>query len=484
MVERPPNFKRSVKQALNDWGNTTAAPGEPWLPLLLLRRQRTETAVPPNHPLPLRYWLDSILHDGLQEVARQNEELATVLNLRFLSGCSLEATAEKMAISPATTSRYQEQALTRLANILWQQEQSLRQNRRHEIEGRLEKPTYHDNKLFGVEELAGDLLALLRREDAPWLISLAGLGGIGKTSLADFVVRQVVPTFQFYDVIWLRLDHPTIHGRSRSPQQLLQTLFLQLSARVLPAQAAQWPQPEQAARLRQRLKEDRHLVVIDNLEEDADLSLLLPHLHDWANPSKFLLTTRAQPQEETAVYTRELGEISRKAAAQLMRHHAQKIGLPHHSHIGPAEIDAIYERTGGNPLAIKLVVGMLKGAPPAAAIANLQTSRTQGIQKMYRRIYRQAWRYLSEPARRLLSVMPLVSENAATAVYIQNLCGLAGDQFWPAVEELRQRSLIEVRGSLHEPLYGIHRLTATFLGSGGGGGFGDGVVDLQNRPTG
>jgi len=34
---------------------------------------------------------------------------------------------------------------------------------------------------------------------------------------------------------------------------------------------------------------------------------------------------------------------------------------------------------------------------------------------------------------------------------------------WRAVEELRQRSLLEVRGGLHEKQYRVHPLTNSFL---------------------
>ncbi|MFO7540094.1 MAG: NB-ARC domain-containing protein [Chloroflexota bacterium] len=465
MADHPADFKKTVKQAVEDWGNTVSPPAKLWSQMLLLRQQQAEATVPLDHPLTPRLLLNCVLENGLQVLGQQNKDYEAVLRTRFIDKCSIVAASEALAIATATVSRYQEQGLELLADIVWQQELRLRANWQHVIEGRLEKPTYSDNKLFGVDELAAKLKAYLTQNEAPWLISLVGLGGIGKTSLADFMVRQLIPTFHFYDMVWLRLAHPTIHGRSRSPQQALQTLSLQLTERVLPNQAAALTQAEQAIRLRQRLKEERYLIVVDNLEEDADLSLLLPYLHDLAQPSKFLLTTRAQPQGETAVFTQELGEISRQAAAQLIRHHAQTIGLLPYAEIGETEINAIYERTGGNPLAIKLVVGMLKAVPPPVAIANLQANRTHNVKKMYRRIYRQTWGYLSEPARQVLRAMPLVGEAVAPIDYIQHLCGLDDDRFWPAIQELRQRSLIEVRGSLNEPLYGIHRLTDTFLRS-------------------
>ena len=59
--------------------------------------------------------------------------------------------------------------------------------------------------------------------------------------------------------------------------------------------------------------------------------------------------------------------------------------------------------------------------------------------------------------------MPLVAEPGALPEQMLTISGLPEGKFWPAVTELVSRSLLEVRGTLHERRYGIHRLTETFL---------------------
>jgi hypothetical protein len=61
--------------------------------------------------------------------------------------------------------------------------------------------------------------------------------------------------------------------------------------------------------------------------------------------------------------------------------------------------------------------------------------------------------------------MPLVAESGGEPAYLQAVSGLAGGDFWLAVQELRDRSLLEVRGALDEKRYGIHRLTHSFVRS-------------------
>ncbi|MEZ4645485.1 MAG: hypothetical protein R3E31_22590 [Chloroflexota bacterium] len=78
-------------------------------------------------------------------------------------------------------------------------------------------------------------------------------------------------------------------------------------------------------------------------------------------------------------------------------------------------------------------------------------------------IYWQTWRTLSPQAQALLQAMPLLSEMGGSTEYLQTISGLTETEIWPALQELRSRSLLEVHGSLQQRRYGIHRLTETFL---------------------
>jgi hypothetical protein len=119
--------------------------------------------------------------------------------------------------------------------------------------------------------------------------------------------------------------------------------------------------------------------------------------------------------------------------------------------------------TGGNPLAIKLVVSLAAVLPLAQSLADLVKGQPGPIEDLYRRIYWRAWHTLSSEARALLQAMPLVAELGATIQQMQAISGLAERQLLPAILELVARSLLEVRGPAWDKLYGIHRLTESFL---------------------
>ncbi len=112
---------------------------------------------------------------------------------------------------------------------------------------------------------------------------------------------------------------------------------------------------------------------------------------------------------------------------------------------------------------LKLAVGLIAVQPLDDLLRDLRERKTPTIDDLYRHIYWQVWQLLSANARQLLQAMPLVAESGGAPDYLRALSGLAETDLWPALQELRHCSLLEVRGTLQEKRYGIHRLTETFL---------------------
>jgi hypothetical protein len=207
------------------------------------------------------------------------------------------------------------------------------------------------------------------------------------------------------------------------------------------------------------------LVVIDNLEAEADAIALLSYLQSLTNPSKFVLTMRAHPQGQIGVFHVPLSELSFAEAAQLIREHAQSARLRGLAGMTEEEAAAIYRVTGGNPLAIKLVIGLTTRLPIRYVLNDLIHVQSAETEEMYRHIYWQAWRSLTREARTLLEAMPVAAAVGITLEQLLAISGLTQRQLGLAIKELTDCSLLEVRGTAWETRYGIHRLTETFLHS-------------------
>jgi hypothetical protein len=139
------------------------------------------------------------------------------------------------------------------------------------------------------------------------------------------------------------------------------------------------------------------------------------------------------------------------------------MGLTDLSAITLADAKAIYDRVGGNPLALKLVVSLAAVQPLAHILKDLEQIHPGAVEDLYRHIYWKAWRSLSPAAQTLLQAMPLITDAGALPEQLQALSGLSEMELWPSISELWSRSLLEIRGALHEKRYSIHRLTETFL---------------------
>jgi hypothetical protein len=459
MVINQEALEAAVHEALSGWHAQAGPPKTALDDLLLVQTRQAELARDGN-PLALRLAANYVLWEALALLERHDETAAHVLRWRFPDNNTLLQVANRLNVSEHTVSRLQRAALSSLAALLVTEEMELRQGRIQEQEALLPPPSY--TRLFGVEERRDQLATELGAASGPGVVALVGIGGIGKTALADAVTRDLIQAFAFEDVFWLRYEARTMSGQALSAEHAFDALLMDLVGHLGLGSGA----TSSAARLvavRQHLKGTLALVIIDNLESEAVADYFLDHLLGLAGPSKFLLTTRTHPPGQAAVRQFSLPELSPENASRLLRHHATEIGATVAAAATDEEIGRIYAVTGGNPLALKLVVGLLDLLPLGHVLADLAHSRGGAVEELYRHIYWQTWRTLSEPARRLLQAMPLVAESGGEPDYLKALSQLDDDSFWSALQQLRSRSLLEVRGTLAEKRYGIHRLTETFV---------------------
>jgi hypothetical protein len=297
----------------------------------------------------------------------------------------------------------------------------------------------------------------------PLATGLGGIGGIGKTALADAAAREVIRRFHFEQVIWLRAAGSRADSAPASAAPRFEHLLLQLAEALWPNPAGSGAPTESAQRLRQALKAQPYLIIVDNLETQADLAYLSEQFGAWAAPSKFLFTSRARLAGNASVFALSLDELPVEAALALLRHQAHVVGQADLALAPAAQLEPIYQVVGGNPLALRLVIGLTLIQPLPQILSDLRKSRPGEIESLYRHVYWKAWQALTLPARALLQAMPLIAEPGALPTQLCAISQLTEEHLWSAITELATRSLLEVRGTAWERRYGIHRLTETFL---------------------
>lgn len=448
------DWKTAVHTALNAWNQIDGNSQDFLDNLLLVQESRADTSA--FTPVSLRLATNKVLLKCLEELAQHDQTSAEILRRRYLDGETVQAVANQNHLGRHQFMRRQRKAIAALTKVILSKETAVRDEQARLIEAQLLPPSY--GLLFGTEAWVAELEALLLRPEAPWIVALTGLGGIGKTSLANAAARQIIRHFYFKQLVWLSLDASA--ERQKRPVTLrYEDVLAQLAAKVCP----QLPPPsQQELAVTQMLKAFPHLVIIDNLETEPD-SELLTRLHALANPSQFLLTSRIRPSSPVGVYNFPLTELPEDDALALLRYQAGITGASDLANAPDTTLQAILEKVGGNPLALKLVAGLSFDLAVPQILNTLIQVNVPEVNNMYQHIYWRLWQILSEDAKKLLEIMPLSSTEGMGQAQLLAVSALPKAQLLTAIQELSRRSLLEVRSTPNEKRYAIHSLTQTFL---------------------
>ncbi len=323
-------------------------------------------------------------------------------------------------------------------------------------------------RLFGVERHVRKLASLLQDDSGPRLVSIEGLGGIGKTALAQ-AVAELISQEEGFDGIywisarqrWLDLEGAvrSVPRAARSLSDIISRLAVQLGVEYVDGLSVR----EKAARLRPVLEAVPSLVVVDNLETVEETDSLLPIVAEMAGNSRFLLTTRHSVARYPFVFRFVVPELSLAAARSLFVAELERRGRP--LGVDSAAFKEVYAVVGGLPLALKLTAGQVSRLPLRVVLENLTRGTGEGHAALYAYIYRRTWMMLDDAARRLLLSMLWVSTEGETIRWLQDMSGLTEEEFFPALAQLQEFSLLETTGSLDAPAFHLHRLTGAFLRS-------------------
>jgi hypothetical protein len=412
--------------------------------------------------------MQTIFLEALTVLVGQHPQEVKFLQLRYLQGKPPATVAHELDVADSTQYRLRKPAFGLLAKVLAEADERAAIDYRRRIEHRLEPTTA--TELFGRAVPLQTLLPILTDPKPPWLICIEGLGGIGKTTLADSLVRHFLGCAEFVDFAWVSarpagsyrsLMVPAQDQPGLSEEGLLEALADQLLDRTSPAAPLL---PERLlALLQARLRQQPHLIVIDNLETAQDLDTLLPLVRRLAGPTKFLFTSRTSLYDQGDVYSYRVPQLAEADAFALIRYEARLRNVVELIDADTHALRAIFETVGGNPLALRLVVGQSYIHALETVLAELRNAQGRSADQLYTYIYWRAWKNLSRTARDLLLAMPTTTERGATLDYLATLTGLGPGDLSSGLNELVARNLMDSRNQDRERRYTIHSLTRTFL---------------------
>lgn len=339
-------------------------------------------------------------------------------------------------------------------------------------------PDKQYTRLVGRENEIEKIMNVLQSSDGKRIISISGLGGIGKTALARQIIENCLQKKQYEKIIWETAKEEMFVGEeidSISPTYLSYMSLLMHIEHEFNIDGLEDTKDikDEDEKLRKRLKKIKErleiiptMIVIDNLETVENYKQLVKKMIlSMKTPvSRFLITSRHKLVEYDDIFCIALEGLSQNDTLVFLRNEGRDRGVEGITQSKDLTLRKIFQATGGSPLAIKLVVGLVTRLSLETILTHLQKV-SGNMEAFYAFMYRSDWKLLSSSARKVLIAMPIFPALSAIRSAIEHVSTVKGDDLFSALDELVTISLLDVSDHLMDSKkrYSIHPLTRNFL---------------------
>jgi hypothetical protein len=406
----------------------------------------------------------TLFDQALEKLKAGYPDLYTLLKERFWEGRTMQELSIHQGRSSSGLYAMQSQALHQLARTLSEMEEEAENHRAEAVNYRCRNlPPCPFQRLFGFEDSLAQIEKWLNDPQGPQVISLEGLGGLGKTALAHAAVREALASGPWADLAWVSaVDRPFYLWEAPDtpppldPDRIIEQIAEQLD---LPEDVINLPAEERRNAVKAVLSEKPYLVVLEDLEPEHRPKDFLPNLITPTGPTRFILTSRQRLPMLPGCGNLFLHELTRDGSFAIMRYAAQERKLQ----ISVADMEKVYAMVGGNPMALKLIIGQAVSLPLHRVLENLLPA-TKGTPagNILQQIYRHSWKLLLPSARQVLFAMERFSPNGTSYDDLLTATDLTKKDLDSALQQLVTHSLLVYHPAPVDQ-YTIHRLTYLFL---------------------
>lgn len=301
------------------------------------------------------------------------------------------------------------------------------------------------------------------------VLAIEGFKGIGKTSLAietgyicfDQSVKYRISRQRFDFVVW-------VSATGQPEQTNWLDHVLNEIAKVMGYNAiAQLPVDDTSKRdkVKRLLFYAKLLLIIDNFETIVD-----PGLEEWLyripEPCKVIITSRKNQLQSS--FKIDLAGLNEQEALQFIRQTAHTLGLLALEKEGDELLRSLVEVTGGNPKAMEMAIGNIKGGTLNLKdlIEQINAKDPQeSMDDVFEYLHSESWEKISEDSKKVLLVVPLFTASSSiNREALQAASGLETVAFRNAQRQLVEWKLLQISARIaRTSRVTIHPITREFI---------------------
>lgn len=292
-----------------------------------------------------------------------------------------------------------------------------------------------------------------------WIVSIDGVGGVGKTALALHCAYQCLEDRHFELIVWTsaKSTRLTLAGIDQIVPSLtsLDNLLDEIISISFP-ELLSAKKDEKLKEVKWILQNAKTLLIVDNLETVSDQTVF-DFLRDLPTPSKALVTSRHRIGQGERVV--RLDGFAPEEARRFLTYEARRSGATMVLRTSNDKQQKIVEVAGGIPLAIKWMIGQVAlGRTVAEAIQRLSESGSPPLEFCFRETYQ----LLPSQAKQVMNSIPLF-DGVISRDEFAAATNLQSQQLDDSLAELVRVSILNaIPSSTALPLYDVLPMTRYF----------------------